>query len=451
MESYDVSLKLISYDLIIQPHIFLDVEPIKHLLTYDARFKNFKTLPLYFSDILQFLASKYAVKIEFPYGKKLSFEMVSRYALRPYQEDALSKWIENKFRGIICLPTGTGKTYLGLEAIHRTKERTLIVVPTINLLYQWRRNVIEGLGVSKENIGIWGGGKQESNEITITTYDSAHIYVRQFQSAFGLLIFDEVHHLPAPTYRVIAEGSIASKRLGLSATPERSDDLHQDLDILVGKVVYRTEHEELVEDGYVAPYELKTIKIELTEEEQRKYNKLDKIYREYVRKFKVFDFEKLVLRSGRDKKAREALLARQEARKISFGGGRKLEILEELLMQHQQDRVIIFCEFNEIVHAIAKKFLVPEITHKTKLEERKIFLENFRNSKYSKIVTGKVLDEGWDVQANVGIIVSGSGSKRQFIQRLGRILRPSEFHSKSILYELVTKETLEVPTASRRK
>lgn len=451
MESYDVSLKLINYDLILQPHVFLDVDPIRHLLEYDAKFKNFKTLPMYFSEIVQFLTSKYAVKIEFSYGEKLSFETVNRYALRPYQEDALSKWIENNFRGIICLPTGTGKTFLGLDAIHNTKSRTLVIVPTINLLYQWRSQIVEHIGVSKENIGIWGGGKQELGEITITTYDSAHIYVKRFQNAFDLLIFDEVHHLPAPTYRVIAEGTIASKRLGLSATPERSDELHLDLDVLVGKVIYRTEHGELVDNGYVAPYELKTIKTELEEEVQRKYNAFDKKYKDYIQKYRVFDFEKLVLRSGRDKKAREALLARQEARKISMNAEKKLEITENLLIQHKRDKVIIFCEFNEIVHAIAKKFLIPEITHKTKLEERRMILDNFRKGIYSKLVTGRVLDEGWDVDANIGIIVSGSGSKRQFIQRLGRILRPSETSTNAILYELVTKETLEVSTASRRK
>lgn len=451
MESYDVSLKLINYDLILQPHVFLDVTPLKHLLEYDAKFKNFKGLPMFFPEILQFLTSKYAVKIDFTYGEKLSFETVTRYALRPYQEDALTEWIEKDYRGIICLPTGTGKTFMGLEAIHKTKNRTLIIVPTINLLHQWRRNVIEGLEISKDKIGIWGGGRQELNEITITTYDSAHIYVKRFQNAFDLIIFDEVHHLPAPTYRVIAEGTIASKRLGLSATPERSDELHRDLDVLVGKVVYRLEHEELVDDGYVAPFELKTITIELADDEQRRYEALDKLYQDYVQKYKIFDYEKLVLRSGRDKKAREALLARQEARKISFGGEKKLDKIEELLIQHKKDKVIIFCEFNEIVHAITKRFLIPEITHKTKLEERRIVLDNFKSGKYSKLVTGRVLDEGWDVDANIGFMVSGSGSKRQFIQRLGRILRPSETRSKAILYELVTKETLEVSTADRRK
>jgi superfamily II DNA or RNA helicase len=451
LASQDVSLKLIGYDLIIEPHIFLEIEPIQHLLKYDAKFKNFRTLPMHFDHVWQFLDSDYEVQIEFDYDTMLTFKTTPNYNLRPYQEEAMAKWEENNNQGVICLPTGTGKTYLGLMAIHKTKERTLIVVPTINLLHQWRRSIEEGLQIPKRNIGVWGGGKQELNEITITTYDSAHIYVRQFQKAFGLLIFDEVHHLPAPTYRVIAEGTITSKRLGLSATPERSDELHLDLEILVGKVVFRLEHKELVDDGYVAPFELKTITIELSEDEQRRYNELDKIYKDYVKKYHVFDFEKLVLRSGRDKKARDALLARQEARKISFGSGRKLDVLEELLIRHQHDRVIIFCEFNEIVHEIAKRFLIPEIIHKTKFEERKIYLESFKNGQYSKLVTGRVLDEGWDVDANMGIIVSGSGSKRQFIQRLGRILRPSDTHSKAILYELVTKETLEVSTASRRK
>ncbi|MHA1115610.1 MAG: helicase-related protein [Candidatus Heimdallarchaeaceae archaeon] len=124
--------------------------------------------------------------------------------------------------------------------------------------------------------------------------------------------------------------------------------------------------------------------------------------------------------------------------------------IEELLKRHKSDRVLIFSEFNDMVYMISKRFLIPSITHETKSSERNVILKKFKEGKYSKLVTGKVLDEGLDVkEANVGIIVSGSGQSRQFIQRLGRLLRPKT--EKVKLYELVTSSSLEVSTAKRRK
>ena len=157
------------------------------------------------------------------------------------------------------------------------------------------------------------------------------------------------------------------------------------------------------------------------------------------------------MRTGRDKQARKALLARNKARLIALNSASKLDVLSRLLQKHRKARVIIFTEHNDLVRRISHEFLVPAIVYTTRREERVDILERFREGVYSKIVSSKVLDEGVDVpEASVGVILSGTGSKREFIQRLGRILRKKK-DKEAVLYEIVSRETTEVGTSYRRK
>ena len=163
------------------------------------------------------------------------------------------------------------------------------------------------------------------------------------------------------------------------------------------------------------------------------------------------DFQKLVMKSGRDPEARKALLARNTARDIAFNSYSKIEKLREILVQHREDRVFIFTEHNRLVHRISNAFFIPAITYRTPPKERNSILEKFRQGRYRAVVTSKVLDEGIDVpEANVGIIASGTGSKRAYVQRLGRILRKKE-GKEAMLYEIIAEETTEMGTAKRRK
>ncbi|MCG3255253.1 MAG: ATP-dependent helicase, partial [Candidatus Heimdallarchaeota archaeon] len=213
---------------------------------------------------------------------------------------------------------------------------------------------------------------------------------------------------------------------------------------------------DLSKKGYVAEYEQMTIKVPLDKEERETYNKLMATYRDYLRKRNIQirtpeDYERyLIFRVNQDHEAKEALDAHRMARNLVFSSKAKLSKIEEILVKHQEDHIIIFSEFNDMVYDISRRHLIPAITHETKSAERSDILQKFSRGTYSKIVTGKVLDEGWDCgNVNVGIIVSGTGQARQFIQRLGRILRPKE--GKAILYELVTPESLETGTVRRRK
>ncbi|MDP2215909.1 MAG: helicase-related protein, partial [Methanolobus sp.] len=162
------------------------------------------------------------------------------------------------------------------------------------------------------------------------------------------------------------------------------------------------------------------------------------------------DFQKIVIRSGRDPNAREALLSRNKARDIALNSASKIEKFREILKEHNDSRLFIFTEHNKLVYRISKEFLIPAITYRTPGKERNEILDRFRSGEYRAVVTSKVLDEGIDVpEADVGVILSGTGSGRAFIQRLGRILRKKE-GKQAVLYEIVSAETSEINTAKRR-
>src|SRR2546421_8803790 len=201
---------------------------------------------------------------------------------RPYQEDALTAWLAEESAGVVVLPTGAGKTFVAAMAIARTGLWTLAIVPTLDLLQQWRAALASTLSLSADDIGIFGGGNKELQPITIITYDSAALYPRELRR-FGLLIFDECHHLPAPTYRLIAESAFTPLRLGLSATPERSDMAHIEMDELIGPEVYRRSPAELTEGSYLAQYQEKIIDIALSGEDEIRYAEQRRSYRSLLR------------------------------------------------------------------------------------------------------------------------------------------------------------------------
>jgi superfamily II DNA or RNA helicase len=371
--------------------------------------------------------------------------------LRDYQQDALHIWLQTR-NGVLVLPTGAGKTVIGIKAISALNVPTLIVVPTLELVKQWTHELEDKFGIE---IGTYSGEGHILKPITVATYDTAYLRAEELGNRFLFLLFDEVHHLPSPGYANIAEMFIAPYRLGLTATYEREDGCHNDLERLVGGKVYEIGIDKL-RGTHLAEYTTRKIVTDLTEDERKEYEKQYAVFTDFLQEKHIIlksprDFRLLVMRSGRDPKAREALLARNRARHIALNSQSKLQALSEIVENHFGDRMIIFTEHNSLVYAISREFLIPAITHTTPKEERTEILDNFRTGKYTSIVTSKVLEEGIDVpEASVGVILSGSGSKREYKQRLGRILRKKE-GKLAILYEIVSKGTTEIGIARRRK
>ncbi|NHN42491.1 DEAD/DEAH box helicase [Halorubellus sp. JP-L1] len=374
------------------------------------------------------------------------------YELRSYQEDAVDAWEDAGRRGNLELPTGSGKTVIALAAMAALSTPTLVVVPTIDLLEQWRTELEAEFDVP---IGQFGGGEQRIEPITVSTYDSAYLKAEDVGDRFGFVVFDEVHHLGGEGYRDAARLLAAPARMGLTATFERPDDAHEVVAELVGPLVHRLSVDDLAGE-HLAPYDVKRVEVELTPEERERYEANQETFTDYLATSGIqmrsgSDYQELVKRSGTDPEAREALLAKERARRIMLGSEAKVAALGDVLDRHRDDRVIVFTAHNDFAYEVAERFLVPVVTHQTSASERREILDRFREGRYSRIVSSNVLDEGVDVpEANVGVVCSGSGSEREFTQRLGRILRPRDGKT-ARLYEIVSADTAEERVASRRR
>ncbi|GHO43502.1 DEAD/DEAH box helicase [Ktedonospora formicarum] len=425
-------------------------------LTQDKRRAFWRIKPFYYSAIKAALeARQIAFRVAFEERPALPFATALAMEPRPYQIEALDAWVNARHAGVVVLPTGAGKTFTAAMALHQLGLWTLVVVPTIDLLQQWRVALSAALSLDVAEIGLFGGGEKELKPITVMTYDSAALYPREL-GRFGFLVFDECHHLPAPTYRLIAESGFTPLRLGLSATPERSDMAHTDLEELIGPEIYRRSPSELTESRYLAQYKEIVVPIELSEVDTARYTEQRQIYRNFLQRRRIIirspeDFQqKVIYMSARDPEAREAMLAWRESRNIAMNAPAKYAEIEHILQKHASDQVILFSEYNYVVDEISRRFCLPSITYKTPAEERRTILERFRSGQYTKLATGRVLNEGVDVpDCRVAIIVSGNSTKREYIQRLGRVLRPKQ--EQALLYELVTSNTTEEAVAKRRR
>jgi superfamily II DNA or RNA helicase len=318
-------------------------------------------------------------------------------------------------------------------------------------MHQW----YSVLGASfDQEIGLIGGGEYDVRTLTVCTYDSAYLHMDRLGNRFGLIVFDECHHLPGESYALAAEACLAPFRLGLTATPERADGGHFKYPRLIGPIVYRQEIKQLAGD-YLSDYQTVVLTVQLTEAERDAYQKERGLYKEFLQKNNVRlssnqDWARFLALTSRSSEGRRALEAFRNQKVIVQASEAKFQLLETLLVRHRYDRVLIFTNDNATVYQISRRFLIPAITHQTKVKERHALLEGLNQGIYPFLVTSKVLNEGIDVpSANVAIVLSGSGSVREHVQRLGRILRRAK-EKQAILYEVVAEETGEVFTSSRR-
>ena len=371
---------------------------------------------------------------------------------RPYQTEALEAWRRARGRGVVVLPTGAGKSHVAALAIDDKKRSTLVVAPTLDLVRQWYDLLTTTFGGP---VGLVGGGEHDVQPLTVTTYDSLYLHAEHLGARFGMVVFDECHHLPSPAYSLAARALIAPFRLGLTATPERTDGREQLLDALIGPGCYRKDIVELSGD-YLAAYETERVSIELDPDERAEHDAERAIYREFVtsngiRMSSPSGWGEFIMLSTRSGAGRRAMAAYRRQKAIAFAPRAKLEYLDHLLHRHRQDRAILFSQDNATAYAISARFLVPVLTHQTRVRERSEILAGLAAGTFHAVATSRVLNEGVDVpDANVAVILSGSGTVREHVQRLGRILR-KKGDKRAVLYELVTEATTETYTSERRR
>ncbi|ABM81111.1 DEAD/DEAH box helicase [Hyperthermus butylicus] len=412
---------------------------------YSRKHKGFVVKPYRLVDVVNRLRSE-GFRIEDKTGileprERLRIEFVGK--LREYQAEALEAWVENSYRGVIALPTGAGKTIVALAAIARLKLPTLIVVYTKEQVREWLEKIRKFLALPLGMVGAYYSDEKRLAAITVTTYQSAYQHIGLLYNRFGLLVVDEAHHLPADKFKLIAEKILAPYRLALSATPYREDGRHEELFRLVGGVIYEKSLQELAERGFVASFQVIPVLVNLEPDEKKKYEKLKNEYKVLSAGRKVEELVKAA--SAGDERAKKALQLLSQMRLLVALSRAKLAEAKRIVDSElaKGSKILVFTQYIEQAERVGKILGAPVITSKTDKARRALAFELFKRGRYRVLVLTTVGDEGIDVpDANVGLILSGTSSRRQFIQRLGRLLRPQP-GKVSKLYYIAVRGTAE--------
>ncbi|MGH9321198.1 MAG: DEAD/DEAH box helicase [Vicinamibacteria bacterium] len=370
--------------------------------------------------------------------------------LRPYQEAALQAWNAASRRGVVVLPTGSGKTRLALSAMAASGLRTLCLVPTRALLEQWYGVVSQAYGGA---VGCLGDGERRLAPVTIATFESAYRHMPRIGNRFELLVVDEAHHFGGGLRDEALEMATASARLGLTATPPQLRHHAARLSDLIGPPVFELSVADLA-GSYLASFDLMKLFVELTPEERRSYEGWLALYRkplaEFQRQHRDASWESFLRAAARSEEGRRAIAAWSRARRLLAYPEGKRHLLGSLLEQHRADRVMVFVGDNETAYRVAREFLIMPLTCDIGRRERASVLERFRSGALRALVSARVLNEGIDVpDAEVGIVVAGRLGGREHVQRVGRVLRPAERKS-AVVYELVVQRSAEVGQSARR-
>ena len=363
-------------------------------------------------------------------GEHVDMNLISTFTARDYQETAVNSFLGSGERGTgfgtIVLPCGSGKTIVGLLAMARLKTRTLILCPNVQSVHQWMREIAEKTDIPEDMVGEYSGDSKEIKPITVSTYqiltyrkpgceDYLHFSLLR-DGKWGFIIYDEVHMLPAPVFRITAELQ-SIYRLGLTATLIREDGREDEVFSLVGPKRFDTPWSELAERGYIAQAYCHEIRVALDEDDEIKY----------------------------------ALASKREKYRIASVNKRKLNIIEDLVKKHSDDSILIIGQYIEQLEEIKKRFSWPIVTGKTSNKVRDEIYQKFRQREIRVLIVSKVANFAIDLpDCSVAIQVSGTfGSRQEEAQRLGRILRPKE--KSSHFYTIITEYSEEEEFAMNRQ
>ncbi len=406
-------------------------------LRWDPRVRAYRAPGIRHSEVASGLATR-GVRFSDDAGQLLEAPTGwSAIALRAYQKEALRAWHHRGKRGVIVLPTGSGKTVVGLAAMARLGTPALCLVPTRVLLDQW----VTEIGRHHANrVGRYGDGARELAPITVATFESAYRHMETLGNRFGLLVIDEAHHFGAGLRDEALEMSIAPARLGLTATPVGDEEARARSAWLIGPVVYELGIGDLA-GTFLADFDVVVYRVDLTPEERARYDRLAAIFHG-----QRWDRDLLSTREGQ-----KIAQAWRQARMLVSLCAAKREALAEILARHRDARMLIFVADNHAAYALAREHLIMPFTCDIKRRERDDALGRFRRGELRVLVSAQVLNEGLDVpDADVAVIVGGALGPREHVQRIGRLLRPAP-GKRALVYELVARGTLEVGQARRRR
>lgn len=370
--------------------------------------------------------------------------------LRPYQQAALLAWRLADSRGVVVLPTGSGKTRLALAAMAGVGRSSLCIVPTRALMHQWK----QALRAAYDGpIGVLGDAERSLAPVTVATFESALRWMPRIGHRFRLLVVDEVHHFGTGRRDEALEMCAAPLRLGLTATPAQEPAALR-IEERVGPVAYHLAIDDLA-GRYLADFDTIVLRLQLDPDERRAYETDVEIYRRALRHFHEVrpggSWPEFVALAGRSQEGRAALSAWRRSQRMLALPRAKRHALEALLARHRDNRVLVFTADNDSAYRIARQELVMPLTCDIGRTEREAVLQAFREGRLRALVSSRVLNEGLDVpDADVAIITGGALGEREHVQRVGRLLRPRA-GKRATIYELVMRTTREARQAARRR
>lgn len=419
--------------------------------SWDQRTNNWRASAIAYPQIRALLQiNAYGTIDRVSQWQPVVFSKVQLHPLRPEQQEAVAAWSQSK-RGVVVMPTGTGKTEVALRTMADQGTSTLIVAPIRDLMYQWHRRILDCLGY---DAGIIGDNIYNVKPISVTTYDSACIHMPVLGNRFRFLIFDECHHLPGPIRCDAARMSIAEMRLGLTATLERGDRRHTLLENWIGPTIYSLNISQ-AKGNSLADYDVFRVAIQLNNRERQRYDLLSETVSSYVYKRRQedpsFSWKTLCGETQSGSESGGIMRAYREKQAIEDRAEDKLRVLEDLFRLHYGVPMIIFAGSNAMARDVSRCFLIPCLLNHCGKAERIDYLEGLRDGVYPAIVANQVLDEGVDLPAvKIAVVIGGLASTRQAKQRLGRILR-RRGDERAILYEVVANNTNEANRSRKRR
>jgi len=347
------------------------------------------------------------------------------WKIRPYQELAAEGFWHGG-SGVVVLPCGAGKTIVGAAAMAHAKATTLILVTNTIAARQWREELLKRTSLNDDEIGEYSGAKKEIRPVTIATYqvmtkkkNGVYAHLDLFDSYdWGLIIYDEVHLLPAPIFRFTADIQ-SRRRLGLTATLVREDGMEGEVFSLIGPKRFDVPWKEIESQGYIAPAECIEVRVNLTETERLSYAtaEVENRYRYCA-----------TTRTKRD-------------------------VVEALVKKHQGEQILVIGQYIDQLDELSEVLGVPLIKGETPVKEREILFNKFRSGEITTLVVSKVANFSIDLpDATIAIQVSGAfGSRQEEAQRLGRILRPKSDGRTAKFYSVVSRDTIDQDFAQNRQ
>jgi DNA excision repair protein ERCC-3 len=345
--------------------------------------------------------------------------------IRDYQTKAVEKFWDGG-SGVVVLPCGAGKTIVGAAAMAKAKTNTLILVTNTVAARQWRAELLKRTTLTEEEIGEYSGSVKEVKPVTIASYqiltakrkgEYAHLALLNAKD-WGLIVYDEVHLLPAPIFKMTADLQ-ARRRLGLTATLVREDGKEGDVFSLIGPKRFDAPWKEIEAEGYIAPAECFEIRVDLPEQERLDY----------------------------------AIAEQDDRYRMAATSKTKIPVIQKLMTRHKGEPTLIIGQYLDQIDEVATLLRIPKITGETPVQERERLFQAFRDGVEPTLVVSKVANFSVDLpEASVAIQISGSyGSRQEEAQRLGRLLRPKADGRTASFYTLIARDTVDQDFAQNRQ